>query len=142
MVYVMQNGQQIGPLDEDALMSLLRAGCIYRDAPCWREGMKEWYPLNEVFNIDSAPRPQPPAPQRATRLPAAFRLMRDGSELGSFTPEEVLWRVRLGDFDGMEWCEHSGEWRQLWQLVDIDRVRAHTPTMPAVQRREDSRLEK
>ncbi|MDB6110844.1 MAG: domain containing protein [Pedosphaera sp.] len=46
--YYVHAGQQIGPVDEAALESLLASGTITADTLVWKEGMANWLPYAEV----------------------------------------------------------------------------------------------
>jgi hypothetical protein len=42
MWYYICNNQQVGPLDDNIIHSLIRKGTIIRNTPVWKEGMPEW----------------------------------------------------------------------------------------------------
>jgi len=70
---------RVGPIDADAVREHFRAGRIQRDTLVWREGLREWQPLQRLENelgLGATPPPLPldiaaaPAPA-ATPAPAA-----------------------------------------------------------------------
>lgn len=67
--YVEQGAQQ-GPVSDEQLAELNRAGRINADTPVWREGLAAWVPFHEILlELPPAPPPQPP-PDKAPVLPA------------------------------------------------------------------------
>jgi hypothetical protein len=58
--YYVEAGQQAGPVQEQQLEELVRAGKIQADTLVWHEGMAAWAPYREVAPAESAP---PPAPE-------------------------------------------------------------------------------
>jgi uncharacterized RDD family membrane protein YckC len=46
--YYVEQGQQAGPVNDNQLADLLRAGRINSDTLVWHEGMAEWLPFNRV----------------------------------------------------------------------------------------------
>lgn len=61
---------RVGPIDADAVRGHYREGRIHRDTLLWREGLREWQPLERLSNelgldddlLSSAPRPVAPPP--------------------------------------------------------------------------------
>lgn len=47
--YIDANNQQVGPINEDALMELVRCGDLSRQTPIWTEGLANWMPFGVVF---------------------------------------------------------------------------------------------
>lgn len=59
-IFVLRNGEQIGPFSEETVQSQLKRGGLLPTDKAWRKGLPEWVPLGEVMNpASSAP---PPAP--------------------------------------------------------------------------------
>jgi len=58
MWYYAQNGQQIGPVEDETFSRLTSEGAIGRDTLVWREGMKDWVPYRTLHAVD----PQSQAP--------------------------------------------------------------------------------
>jgi hypothetical protein len=46
--------QQQGPYDEEQLLAMLRDGAISRKDLIFHEGMEDWKPMDEVFEIEEA----------------------------------------------------------------------------------------
>ncbi|KRB11493.1 pilin [Lysobacter sp. Root690] len=71
---------RVGPIDADALRGHFREGRIQRDTLLWREGLREWQPLERLSAelgldgdlLSSTPRPPapPPLPPGANDAPA------------------------------------------------------------------------
>lgn len=71
---------RVGPIDADALRGHFREGRIQRDTLLWREGLREWQPLERLSGelgldaelLSSTPRPPapPPLPPGANDAPA------------------------------------------------------------------------
>lgn len=57
--YVNQ-GQQAGPVTEEELLTLVRAGRISEETLVWREGMPNWIPFHQAGLSTSAPSAPPP----------------------------------------------------------------------------------
>ena len=57
------NGQQVGPLDGNALAQQVQAGQITRDTLLWKQGLASWTPagqIPELGGLFAAPPPMPP----------------------------------------------------------------------------------
>lgn len=48
MWYYSQNNQQLGPVAEDQLKSMLRSSALAGNSLVWKEGMTDWKPVSEV----------------------------------------------------------------------------------------------
>lgn len=61
--YIAEGGQQVGPLDSDALHARVRSGSLKADTLVWRPGMAEWSPAGKVVELTnllgSVPPPLP-----------------------------------------------------------------------------------
>ncbi len=53
-VHVFKDSQQHGPFSEDELLSLLREGSINKTDLIFYEGLGEWRPLEEIFDVEEA----------------------------------------------------------------------------------------
>ncbi len=54
---------RVGPIDTDTVREHFRAGRIQRDTLVWREGLREWQPLQRLeheFGLGATPPPLPP----------------------------------------------------------------------------------
>jgi hypothetical protein len=61
-IFVLRNGEQIGPFSEETVQSQLKRGGLLPTDKAWRKGLPEWVPLGEVMNpASSAPPPAPSA---------------------------------------------------------------------------------
>ncbi len=62
-IFVIREGQQTGPFNEDNVQKLLKSGGLGADAMGWRKGLPGWLPLGEVLKPGSErPTTPPPAP--------------------------------------------------------------------------------
>ena len=59
-IFVLRNGEQIGPFSEETVQSQLKRGGLLPTDKAWRKGLPEWVPLGEVMNPASSE--PPPAP--------------------------------------------------------------------------------
>lgn len=67
--YYVKNSQQIGPVDQANLKSLMRSGTVAPTDLVWKEGMADWVPASSVIVVaPSAPpsSPRPPSPPQRT----------------------------------------------------------------------------
>ncbi len=48
MWYYSQNNQQLGPVSEDQVKSMLRAASLSSSSLVWKEGMTDWKPVTEI----------------------------------------------------------------------------------------------
>ncbi len=62
-LYVVKAEQQTGPFPEEQISSMLAAGMLEPTDMAWYEGLAEWTPLNQIFDLTPpAPEPEPVAP--------------------------------------------------------------------------------
>lgn len=68
MLYILENNQQVGPLQEGQVVAMLQQGRISAQTPCWAEGMAGWLPLGQAFPqvLPAAPVAPPPPPGGST----------------------------------------------------------------------------
>lgn len=66
--YYALHGQQAGPVDPEALRSLIRQGVVHEETLIWRDGMPDWRPLAQVAD---APRPLPAGAPGDPSLPTS-----------------------------------------------------------------------
>jgi len=52
--YFGENGQQIGPVDDDVIRQAIQQGRLTRQTLVWREGMAQWVPLAAVPELSGA----------------------------------------------------------------------------------------
>lgn len=57
--YIIVNGQQEGPINEDELQTAVSAGKYATGMLIWREGMEGWEPIEQHFQLPTAPPPLP-----------------------------------------------------------------------------------
>ena len=61
-IFVLRNGEQIGPFSEETVQSQLKRGGLLPTDKAWRKGLPDWVPLGEVMNpASSEPPPVPGA---------------------------------------------------------------------------------
>jgi uncharacterized RDD family membrane protein YckC len=76
--YYLEAGSQAGPVEEEAILGMIRSGRLPAGAQVWRDGMSDWQPWSSIPELASAapsgvtapsapsappPRPPPAAPQ-------------------------------------------------------------------------------
>lgn len=54
MWYYSQNNQQLGPVSEDQLKSMLRGASLPSSSLVWKEGMTDWKPVSEIPELSIA----------------------------------------------------------------------------------------
>lgn len=65
---------RVGPIDADTVREHFRAGRIQRDTLVWREGLREWQPLQRLeheFGLGATPPPLPPGVANTAATDAA-----------------------------------------------------------------------
>ncbi len=67
--YVVVNGQQAGPFDQQALRRQIEAGQLSRDTLVWRQGMAQWTAAGEITEIQGLFATPPPPPAGAGAPP-------------------------------------------------------------------------
>jgi uncharacterized membrane protein len=67
----MNGGQQYGPVDTDAIISLLRSGTLKPDTQVMKEGGLNWAPASAFPEFASATAPTPPSTAPGTVPPVA-----------------------------------------------------------------------
>lgn len=69
--YYEHRGEQRGPVTEEELHALLRAGTVTRDTNVWTDGMADWQPAGHVLDVPApTPATPPPMPPGATGFAA------------------------------------------------------------------------
>ena len=59
--YYVRDGQQVGPVSEADIQSLVKSGEIRSDSLVWNEGLLDWKTYRELFPVESSiGAPQPP----------------------------------------------------------------------------------
>lgn len=72
-IYILREGQQTGPYDDEGVHTLLKDGAIKLDDFAWRDGLPNWQPLSSVLYPKSASGIFPPPPKDApTPTPEPF----------------------------------------------------------------------
>lgn len=66
---VIRSDKQIGPFSQEQLVSMIEAGMIDPTDLAWHEGLAEWTPLNQIFDL-SPPATEPEAPQPEEQVAA------------------------------------------------------------------------
>ena len=64
-VYVLKDGRQIGPYSERELRTHWANGVVAENDMVWRQGMPDYVPLGDFFNIRVISRPTPVLPESA-----------------------------------------------------------------------------
>lgn len=82
--YYAESGRQVGPIQDDALETLVRSGVIKPDTLVWASGMSKWQPFREVRPAPAAS-PEYPLPTAASETSTRFC-----SECGRPFPQSEL----------------------------------------------------
>lgn len=53
-ILVFKDQQQHGPYDQDQLLELLREGAVHKRDLVFYEGLSDWAPLDEIFDVEEA----------------------------------------------------------------------------------------
>jgi hypothetical protein len=64
-LFIIRDGQQTGPFNEDSVQTLLKSGGLRPDDMGWHKGLPAWLPLGEFFQAGSG-RTEPPPLNGAT----------------------------------------------------------------------------
>ena len=93
--YVMVDGQRQGPLDQAALVALIRAGKLKTGSQVWTSGMANWdnagnvAELAELINANAAP---PPPPEKTVFV------LENGKQAGPYTLDQIKKKIAAGTF--------------------------------------------
>jgi hypothetical protein len=133
--FIGHDGRQVGPFAESDIPSMLKNGQIQAEALCWTEGMKQWQPLGEIFELATNPPPEPSPivwnPKWAFHVgfgrvfKTVLDISPDGILLGNpgvspRYPLHSITRVRWGGKQGetldTEWCIAIGNEDSDWAV--------------------------
>ncbi|MFD1299877.1 pilin [Lysobacter gummosus] len=82
---------RVGPIDADALRGHFRTGRIGRDTLLWREGLREWQPLERLsaeLGLDDDLLSPPPPPVVPPPLPEPPHYTTDGNDAAASAPAQ------------------------------------------------------
>ena len=68
-IYILRDGKQLGPFDEETTQSLLKQGAVMINDLAWQPGDAPWQPLHAVLYPAAQPTTTPPPPVDATPPP-------------------------------------------------------------------------
>ncbi|MDQ3623254.1 MAG: GYF domain-containing protein [Verrucomicrobiota bacterium] len=72
-IFILRDGKEIGPLNEDTVQTLLKQGNVLVTDPAWCPGMPQWIPLVNVLYPAATPLSQtPPPPPPGYGAPQSF----------------------------------------------------------------------
>lgn len=102
--YVVLDGGQQGPLDENALVALIKSGKLVAGSKVWTKGMADWDSAGNVAEIAEllAAHAPPPPP------PAGFYIADGGQRTGPFTPDQIKAKIAAGEFTARTQVWRSG----------------------------------
>lgn len=148
MYYLFHNEVQRGPFTLGQLRSMWSQGILTADILFWGSDSVEWRPLaamavelegsSEAGGTPASPHPLPIQQRR----PGAIKVARDGEELGFYTREQMEYRLRTGEFSGLEWCEHGGEWYPIDHVIQATAARYEAAPPPLLVAQEETNVEK
>jgi uncharacterized RDD family membrane protein YckC len=132
--YYAKDNRQIGPVSSDDLLRLLRTGELSPDHLVWREGMTDWQPIRDAYDL--APHSEPPAAQgvepgvpAASAPPVQWYYAVSGHRFGPTTAaaiQEMLRQGRLGGRD-LVWRAGMPDWKSANQVAEFAHL---SPAMP------------
>jgi len=79
-IYILRDGEQIGPFSKDAAQILIDQGTVSKEDLAWREGTPDWRPLGQVvadalLEVSDSPEAPPiAAPERSTEPATAAQI--------------------------------------------------------------------
>jgi hypothetical protein len=69
-IYILRDGSEIGPFDEETTQEMLQLGSIREVDYAWRPGLPKWIPLTDVLNPSPLALETPPPPPPAAEEPS------------------------------------------------------------------------
>ncbi len=113
-LYVLEQGQQVGPLQEGQVRVMIQQGRVNAQTPCWAEGMAGWLPIGQVFPalFGSGAAPTPVA------APQAAPLQGGGTRFEVI--ESDLWRVPKITLNRDEVVLEAGALHYMKGQIEID----------------------
>ena len=69
--HIERDGQQYGPFSADQIIEMLQSSQLILSDNCWHDGISEWKPLSEVFNLAAPTEPSPLLITPASQAPVA-----------------------------------------------------------------------
>lgn len=94
--HISRNGQQLGPLPESEVRSLLQRGEISPTDLCWAEGMPDWKPVGQTLTPLASESVTPPAYNPAVPAPAHNPYAAPRADLGRPLPSDQVPLASLG----------------------------------------------
>ncbi len=70
-IFVLRNGEQVGPFSEETVQSQLKRGGLLSTDNAWRKGLPAWIPLGELLSVGSSETPPAPTNESGVRNVAA-----------------------------------------------------------------------
>lgn len=70
--FVLIEGQQHGPYSSESLSTWLKEGRLSQNDVVWKEGIKDWIPIEEALANLQRPKPPPPPKRSVTETPEQF----------------------------------------------------------------------
>lgn len=113
-LYVLEQGQQVGPLQEGQVRVMIQQGRVNAQTPCWAEGMAGWLPIGQAFPalFGSGAAPTPVAAPQA----APFQ----GGGTRFEVIEADLWRVPKITLNRDEVVLEAGALHYMKGQIEID----------------------
>lgn len=116
MLYVLENGQQVGPLQEAQVRVMIQQGRVHAQTPCWAEGMAGWLPMGQAFpSLFGSPAVGVPAPSQPTPM-ASSHAGRTHFEV----IEADLWRIPKITLQNDEVILEAGALHYMKGHIEID----------------------
>lgn len=124
--YVAIDGQQQGPLDEAALIALIKAGTLKATTRVWTEGMADWDTAGNVAEMAALIKAHAPPPV----VPAvSFFVVEGGRQAGPFTLDQIKAKIAAGTFtaESMVWKKGMSAWVRAGDVAELSGLLKKTP---------------
>ena len=123
--YYLHNGNQVGPVGDEDLVTFVQNGEIKLDDLVWCEDLPEWVPASEVVEIES--------PGEAKAQPAIWFYLVDNQQQGPVAFDQLAGFVATGQLnpETLVWSEGLDDWVEANRLEGIDAPGSAPASAPA-----------
>jgi len=133
-VYILKDGQQLGPFTEDQIKEGMYQGRYKGDDMAWKEGTADWQPINDLLGGTPAQSPSIPAPTMPFQQAASTKkftdtiksktpngpiyIFKNGKPVGPFSENEITDAIYQGKFKVTDLAKREGltDWQPLETL--------------------------
>jgi len=135
--YYLKDGEQQGPLEDEALLDAVAAGTVAHTDLIWCEGMDDWLPAADLMEFEEEEGAAPaaaaataaaPAAAAATAAPAAaaasdaaWYYLADGEQTGPVSLEQLGALCADGTLSSEDliWTESLGDWKAVSEVEAV-----------------------